>query len=350
MHLTRFRSAILSLGVALCCCWQAAPSAWAQNDRVFGPRGTPTGSITAMNKDELTIDVRGRSVTIPVNEITKIAFDEDTGELRTARDRALQGQYEDALRALRDINPETFGRAVVAQDVKYFVAFCQAKLALAGQGDATQAGSALYQFTRDNPGSYHFYEANELIGDLFAAMGRYDNAAQFYAIVGQAPWPDYKMRAAVLEADALRMKGDFPTALVRYEQVASASLSDPLAEQQKLMATIGKAVCLANTGKPDEAIKIAEEVIAKNDPREQRLFARAYNALGAAYLKSNRAPDALLAYLHTHLLFFQSSDAHAEALYHLATLWEAQREPQRALEARQLLKQRYGGTSWANRQ
>ena len=337
-------------GIALLVALGTPAALRAQGDRVFNLKGAVTiGTIKRMTSTEVEIDSRGRKVVTPVNEILKIRFEEDTGELGSARDRAFEGQYEDALRALRNINPDKFTRSVVAQDVKYLKAFCLAKLALQGQGDPAQAGTALFRFVRENPSNYRYLEANRMIGDLFVAMGRYDNAAQFYGVIAKAPWPAMQLEGAVLQADALRMKGDYAAALQGYQQADAATVNDPMAVQQKLLAQVGQAACLANTGKADQAIKIAEGIIAKNDPREQSLFGRAYNALGAAYLKAGRAEDALLAYLHTHLMFFQSPEVHAEALFHLIPLWEQQREPQRALEARQLLKQRYGGTVWAQR-
>jgi hypothetical protein len=106
-------------------------------------------------------------------------------------------------------------------------------------------------------------------------------------------------------------------------------------------------VALAETGKADEAIKQLQELIRKNDPQDAVLFARAYNALGRCYLKQNKPKDALLALLHTDVLFYSDADAHAEALYHLSKLWNEVNKSDRALAARTTLRERYAGSVWA---
>jgi tetratricopeptide (TPR) repeat protein len=118
--------------------------------------------------------------------------------------------------------------------------------------------------------------------------------------------------------------------------------------EQKMHAMVGKAVCLAATGKADEGIAMIEDLIAKNDPSDAKLFARAYNALGACYEKAGKTQDALLAYLHTDVLFFADREAHAEALYHLSKLWAAVNKSDRGVEAGTLLRSRYPGSRWAS--
>jgi tetratricopeptide (TPR) repeat protein len=128
-------------------------------------------------------------------------------------------------------------------------------------------------------------------------------------------------------------------------------LDDARARDQKLLATIGRAECLAGLARPDEGIALATKVIDENDSKEKPvLFARAYNALGVCYLRAGKPEEALLAFLHVDLLFTQDPDAHAEALYHLTALWKALNHPERALQARSLLLDRYSGSPWTNKQ
>jgi hypothetical protein len=54
-----------------------------------------------------------------------------------------------------------------------------------------------------------------------------------------------------------------------------------------------------------------------------------------------------LAFLHVDTLFFADADQHAQALYYLSDLWGQLNQPDRALEARTTLKNRYAGTRWA---
>jgi hypothetical protein len=125
--------------------------------------------------------------------------------------------------------------------------------------------------------------------------------------------------------------------------------ADAQAQRQKLFAQLGTAFCSAQSGSPDEGIAVAEAVIKDGDPQDVELFARAYNTLGVCQLKAGRNKEALHAFLHTDVLFFGDSEAHAEALYYLAGLWDKENQSERALEARNLLKSQYGGSVWAQK-
>jgi hypothetical protein len=141
-------------------------------------------------------------------------------------------------------------------------------------------------------------------------------------------------------------------ALEKFEAVVSDSVNTAEIAPLKQQAVVGKAVCLAETGKAKEAITILTEpkgVIASNDPKNVPLMARAYNALGIAYMKEGRKKDAILQFLFTHLLYFQEPDAHAEALYYLSSLFQEVNKPERALEVSNTLKQRYAGSVWVTK-
>ncbi|MCO6453902.1 MAG: hypothetical protein J5I93_01190 [Pirellulaceae bacterium] len=318
-------------------------------DQVYTSGGAPTrGTITAMSPAEVTIDTTGGSRVIAVNEIRKIQFGGEPGELRTARDRVGSGQLEDALDNLNKLNPADLQRDVIRQDVEFYKAYCQGKLALTGGGDKATAVRQMLDFASKNSGSYHFFESAELLGDLALALGSYDNAVKYYGSLARAPWPEYQMKSAVLEAAALRAQQNFSGALTKYDQVLGMGLDTAEATNQKLLAQVGKAYCLAETGQPDAGIKLVEAVIAANDPQQSPvLFGRAYNALGAGYRKLGQTKDALLAYLHTDLMFYQEPDTHAEALYYLSDLWAASNRSDRAVRARSLLKDKYSGSLWA---
>lgn len=342
--MNRLLFAIAVTGLAL-----AAPRpALAQLDKIFGAKGVPVeGTITAMTPEKVTLDAAGTAREFNVNEIVKITYGDDPAELQKARDAVVAGQIEAAYTTIKTINAASVTRDVIKQDVEYYKAYCEAKLALAGNGNPATADENLFAFVRTNRGSYHVYDATELLGELALAQGKYDDAAKRFAFLGKAPWPDYKLRANVMEARALAAQKKFPEALERYETIIGSGENTPEANRQKLLASVGKAVCLAETGKADEGLTILEKIVKENDSKDTMLFAKTYNALGACYLRTNRPKDALLAFLHVDLLFNGDGEAHAEALFHLSKLWGDVNKADRALAARTLLKERYGGSVWA---
>jgi tetratricopeptide (TPR) repeat protein len=317
--------------------------------RVSG-RPVQTGTIKSMSPTEVVLEANGRRTPYNVNEIVDISFDLEPLELKTARRLVGSGQYEMALGKLKAIDQASVSRDVILQDIAFYKAYAAAKLALGGGGNKNEATAEMVAFWQNNKTNYHYFEAVETLGDLAVAISRYDTAAKFYAQLADAPWGSHQLRALVLEGRALEAQNKHKEALPKYEKVLTARDDVPGAPEQKLFAVLGKAACLAAMKQYDDGIKIVQTVIDRGDPSDIALFARAYNTLGRCYLLSDRPKDALLAYLRTDILFYGDPESHAEALYHLNKLWQQVNRPERAREANNLLKERYGGSQWARKE
>jgi tetratricopeptide (TPR) repeat protein len=314
---------------------------------VLPRRGTPTsGKLVEMSPTEVVIEARGTRQRLAVNEIRRVSFAEEPQELRRARDNVLSGQFASALADLQKIDAASIDRPEIRQDLQFYLAFCQGRLALSAGGDKPAAKQAVLDFVVAHPDSFHFFEAAQLLGDLALALN--ENAVRYYAtIAAKAPWPDYKLRAAVSEARALFAQRDYAGAEAKFGEVARSELNTPEAVRQKRLAEVGRASAQAELGEPDKARAELERLIAENDPKDAELFGHLYNALGRCYLKSQRPKDALLAYLHVDILFYADPELHAEALYHLSQLWSTVGQTDRATSARNLLLDRYAGSKWA---
>jgi tetratricopeptide (TPR) repeat protein len=334
----------------------AGPAWFAQAqslDSVYSTKGgAPSkGTVTeAMTRDQVTLDMAGVPRQFPVNEIARIIYGDEDNSLTNARNSVVAKNYNAALEELKKLTPEVLSRVHMQQDAAFYKALCELKLAMTEGGDKAKADAAMKQFLVSSPNSYHYYEAAELVGDLALSMGKYDDAVKAYGAVSRAPFEDYQMRANNAAARALVASKNYPDALTRFQAVLDAGLTTPEAAQQKVFATIGKAQCLGETGKPDEGIKMLEEIIAKNDPADAKLFGRTYNALGACQMKAGRPKEALLAYLHTDVLFYADSEAHAESLYWLTKLWTDLNKADRATQTRNTLRERYAGSLWNSKE
>jgi tetratricopeptide (TPR) repeat protein len=317
-------------------------------DRVRTDHGSESGNVTDMSPLEVTLD-KGSSGTqkIPVNEINTIVFHGEPTVLSQARVNARNGGYATALEALERINLNEVDRDFIRQDIEFYKALCEGKLALGSGGQIAEAGRALNAFVRSYPQNFHYLEAAEVMGDLLMASDRYDSALKQYAELTKTPWPDYKMRAAVLVARTLQAQDKHAEAVAEFDKVLQLPDNGPEVQQQKLAATLGKAESLAAMGNVDEAVGMIEGVIQDADPEQKQLHARAYNALGNCYEQAGKTKDALLAYLHVDVLYNTVPEAHAEALSHLVPLWEAVGQGERSREARQTLQEQYTGSRWA---
>jgi tetratricopeptide (TPR) repeat protein len=316
------------------------------------------GSISSISPEEVVIEKNSvAQPPIAVNKIKFIQFDGE-GPLFNVHTPINNGDFAEALSLLEKIQPEDLKTGQIKQELEYLTAFCEGRLALGGglpvaegKNPLAEAGKRMIAFVNANPKSYHFYEANEIVGDLLVANGNFSTAVQYYNALKKAPWPDYRMRADVALGRALLAQGKTTEAAKAFDDVAfNTEATDELAEGQRQAAKLGKARCLAAGGKADQAIKIVEEIIAKADPENTDLHAQAYNALGEALRKSNKPKEALLAYLHTDLLYAASPDSHAEALANLVALFDELHKPDHANRARATLRERYGASRWAQGQ
>jgi tetratricopeptide (TPR) repeat protein len=347
---TSLRPALSAAALAVCCLLPG--SAQAQRDVIVPLNGSRlTGVILSVSPVEIEIDVSGNPRKIQVNEIQTVMFTEDPRDLGTARSRALDGQFEEALAMLSRITPDSINRDLIKQDLEFYRALSAARISLSGGGDKSAAAKALIDFINAYPQSFHNFEAAELVGDLAYSLGRFDAASEYYQKLAMAPWPEHQLRAKVLDARALAGQGKMTEAQQRYEEVIAATVDSAAALKQKTFAQIGRAVCLAELGNPDQGLTTVESIIRDNDPQgNAELFARAYNAQGLCHLKADRPKDALLAFLHVDLLFNSDYDAHAQSLYYLSQLWTTVGRSDRAVASRSLLKSRYAGTVWASRE
>lgn len=320
-------------------------------DAVRTVKGTINGAVESMTAQEVKLKRSdGREETVAVNAIRAIKYDGEPARLEAVRKAAAAGRYDDCLKTLGELDQEQIDRAEIQADLLYYRALATAKLALAGAGNLRDAGKVVRSFTDKHADNYHWLAATELLGDLFLAVGAHEPAFKEYDKLEQAPWDDYRLRAAIAKGGVLKAQKKYDEAAAAYDRVLQLTKDNPGKDEeaqeaiaaQALTATLGKVECLAEAGKPEEAVRLVEGVIAAASPEDSALNARAYNALGAALKKAGRAKEALLAYLHVEVLYSAQSQAHAEALRNLAELWSAANQPQRAAQALQTLQDRYG--------
>jgi tetratricopeptide (TPR) repeat protein len=323
------------------------------DDQIFRKGGAPErGIINKMSRTDVTLNANGVDRSIPANEIVRISYEGEPSEMSGVRRDLAEGNYKSALESLRKIDVSKIDRDVIRQEVEYSRAFSMAQLAMREGGDKAAAEEALKDFASKYGQSYRFFNAAELAGDLAASAGKFADAAKYYNAVANVTWDDMRLRGTVAMGRMLSAQGKHDEALQRFDAVVNDSVNTAETQPLKQQAVVGRAVALAETGKAEEAIQSLTEakgVIATNDPKDAKLMSRAYNALGNAYLKNGRKKEALLAYLHTDLLYFNEPDAHAEALYHLAGLWADVNKADRSVDARNTLKSRYAGSVWATK-
>lgn len=331
---------LISLGF-----WSTAPLvAFAQRDAVYDLAGERTsGEITKVTAAGVEITSGGNGQTFAADQILKIMFEGDPPELTRGREFAIDGQYEQAIEQLKQIDLNQIDRDLIAADAIYYAAFSEAKSALAGRGDKAAAVRKLLGFASKYRNSWHFFAAAKLLGDLALALGEEDKALQYYGSLSRAPSTDTKLESVYLKGRVELQRGKAEAAQAEFEKVLSVNPQTVRGNRLQALATAGQAAALAAVGKPDEGLTLLDALIAELDVTDLELASRIYNARGNCYEAKRDPEGAILGYLHTHLMFSSLPDAHAEALQRLIELWPQVGQPEEAAKARQELQQRYPG-------
>jgi tetratricopeptide (TPR) repeat protein len=307
-----------------------------------------TGKITALSPSKVTIAVRGNEQNYDMSDVLKISFDGEPTELERARDQCLNDQYDQALDEIKKLDPSSIENPVLQQEVQFYRWYCEGKLGLEGQGDKEAAIRGLIGIVAKNRNTHHFYDIGELLGELNLALGKPNDAAKYFGVLLNAPDADTKARGVYRLAQVQLYQDEYEAARERFSQLMNAPAASEAMTKLKSLAEVGLAVCDQKAGKNEEALRKLDELIAKYPSTEYDLFAQIYNAKGAIHEQLGQPVQALLSYLKTDLLFFTEAEAHAEALYHLKSLWTEYGDPARAADAGKRLVAQYASSKWAN--
>ena len=324
-----------------------ADSANAQKDSVYiikknGKVSRKVGKIEAITPLAVTFD----GAKIPVWEISKLAASNEPSEVKKARDRIESARFDEAIEQLEKV--KLGGNPITDAEVGWYKAVAMSEMAFSG-GDfsAVEAGAEVQKFLKAHSKSHHFVPATDLMGRLAMADGKLTFAAGQFAKLTRSSWPEYVARGHFYTGEAMLRAKKYTEAVAEFDKVVALPANDDTTQRYKRLAQCQKARVSAMTGDSTAAITQLETIIKQENPDDKELFAYAYNALGACYLKGNDLAEAEEKFLFTHLLFDTESGPHAEAVYQLANIWTTQKQTDRASEARQILKSRYRNTWWS---
>ncbi|MEY3458885.1 MAG: hypothetical protein RL215_2042 [Planctomycetota bacterium] len=315
-------------------------------------RAVLRGELTAMTISSLTIKLQnGQTQEVPVSDVMTVKFDMEPPTLSQAQAAERSGSLDFALQKYKEIQLEYNGDDKrLATDLKFLVARTQVKLALANPADIPAATKAINTFRTENPNNFRFLEASLLEADIIAQdPAQTDAAKAILAKVQESSVKGYALQAGVQLGLLLLKSKDNAGALAAFDKVITDSQNDANALSALYDGMLGKALCLKVDSKADEAITILDEVINKASESETRTLARAWLLKGDTFREKSLPKDALMAYLHVDILYASEPSEHAEALYHLATLWGPAGHQNRADDAKTMLTSKYPNSPWAKR-
>lgn len=324
-----------------------------QADRVVLVSGAPvTGKVLAVTP--LAVDVensQGETQKVPIESIREVQFgaEADLQSLRSARSMLLRGRGVDAREEINKVGPDDVpaDEPLIAAEVDFVRAAAAGRAALEAGGDVAAAAKTVGDYLAKHAKSHHFFQMQELLGDLEARAGRPEQALAAYRQLDGGP-AAMKVRSAAVKAAMLLAQGKVDEASKEFDSAITLAGTEKSSQPQRRAAELGKARCLALQGKQDEGIKLVDQIIKTSDPEEKELLARAYTVLGVAYRSmAGREQDALIQFLMVDLVYNTLPESHAESLYNLVELWEKGGNAERAREARASLESTYPASSWA---
>lgn len=319
-------------------------------DKVYPRNAVPiSGKIVKLSPFAVSIEVRGKNQDFSLADVEKIAFDAEPDELSRARDHLLNGQVDQALLEIKKIDLAEVQNPVIKQDVEFYRWYSEGRLALGGTGDKNAAIKGLRAIGNANRNTHHLFDLSEMLGELAMSVGQMDTAASYFGILLNAPDETTKAQGSYRLAQVDLGRNKLTEAKERFQQLVGSDNASPEMARIKRLAEVGLAVCEQREGESQVALSKLEAMISKYPSSDQELHARISNAQGACYQAMSQPTDALLSYLKTDLMFFTEPEAHAEALYHLKTLWSEYGKPAKAADAAQRLETLYASSTWANK-
>jgi hypothetical protein len=297
---------------------------------------------------------------IPAEQVADIFYDIPR-EIRFKSYRAAQ----DREKAYLTTRPTAERRAALAEALKRYqetraavaklagnaaakrhLAFKEAQVRLWQAQDEGESGKLQNAFddlkrfveSKENLSGWQSGRALIMLGRLQVELKEYAEAEKTYRTLAEmGVADDLRNEARVLAEEVPRFARKAPEALARLQKFLDQL---PKEGSARAGAQIAYAECLAADKRQGEAVALLKKVIA--EAKDNRLKARAYNALGRCYLNAEPADplnlhEARWAFLFVDLIYNHDSDEQAEALYHLAHLFRRLNEPERARDCEDLL-------------
>lgn len=306
----------------------------------FKGNGVVGGRVNGAIEKETPTEIVIGGTAVPLDQVERVSYDGPASLVR-ATSLANGSDQARAAEEFAKAAEEAKAAPFPLQAAKFGQAKALATLALAEPEQADKVLELLQAFLKAYPNSRHKAPALELSAKLRLLKG--DNAGAREAAAQMAAIPWAKGRAGILDAEVNIKDGKADAALAALEGMLGGASKGSTLRRDALLT---RAVALASLKKFDEASKAAQEVIDAANPDDAATQALAYNTLGDCYIAANKPKDALLAYLHTEILYPADKEQHARALAKIALTWRALKRDDRANEALARLQEHYPKSPW----
>ena len=303
--------------------------------------GRVRGQVQSESASEVAVQLGGNTIKVPTDMIQSIRYDGQSASFALGEARESSGQLAEAADFFKKAAAESAGKPYPQQAALFREAEVLTDLAAVEPDRIKDAKEALNKFVRQYPSSRHTLSARACLARIQLASG--DFPAAETAIAELAKLPKGAERAAVLRTKLLAKQNKHQAAIDELDKLIASS---PKGSERLRSAQLAKAESLAGLKDFAKAETLLREVIKSTPPEDAAGQAPAYNTLGDCLRAANRPKDALLAYLHTDLLYSKDKEEHPRALHQISALFRKLKLDARADEFAQRLKTEYPHSRW----
>ena len=304
--------------------------------------GRVRGSIQTETSAEIVVKLGANLINVPIDQVVSVRYDGQPPSMTLAESNEGGGQLDKAAELYKKAATEASGKTLIEQAARFKQADVTTDLALADPGKASEAVGLLEAFIKAYPNTRHTASALENLARLQLQKGDYPQMEKTVALMEK--FPRGSDRAAVLRAKVFAKKGDHAQSITELDKLIKASPEGSVKQRE---ARLAKAESLAGLKKFAEAEADLRAGIKSLPPEDVASQSAAYNTLGDCLRAAGRPKDALLAYLHTDILYSKDKEQHPRALAQIALLWRELKRDDRADEVQLRLKQEYPQSPWS---
>jgi TolA-binding protein len=303
--------------------------------------GRVKGQVQSESPSEVVVLLGATTTSVPVDQIASIRYDGQSATYQLAETREASGQLAEAAELYRKAADESAGKPYPLQAALFREAEVLTDLALVEPDRIKDAKERLSRFVQAYPKGRHIAAAQGCLARLQLNAGDFKGAEA--TIAELAKLPKAGERAAVLKTKILAKQGKHADAIAELDRLIA---SYPKGSERQRAAMLAKAESLAGIKQFKEAETLVRQVILGNPAEDAAAQAPAYNTLGDCLRAANRPKDALIAYLHTDLLYSKDKEEHPRALHQIAALFRQLKQDGRADEFVKRLKDEYPRSPW----
>jgi tetratricopeptide (TPR) repeat protein len=299
------------------------------------------GQVESETTSEVVVQLGGTTIKVPADQVVTIRYDRQSPSFAMAESREAAGLLAEAAELFRTAAADSNAEPLAIRAAQFREAEVLTDLALIEPERTREAKDKLTKFTRAYPSSRQIASAQECVARLQLNSGDFAGAAA--SIAALAKVPNFGDRASVLRTRLLTRQGKNAEAIAELDRLIAAY---PKGSAQRRSAALAKAENLAGLKKYKEAEALLREAISSSPAEDATAQAAAYNTLGDCFRAAGRPKDALIAYLHTDLLYAKNKEEHPRALYNIQAIFRELKQDGRADEFAQRLKQEYPRSPW----